>query len=75
VTPPYRRQDGKLAFQFSSLANRSYAIEYSSDLTTWMQAQALVTGTGSTVIWVDAGPPDTDSETGSRFYRVILLPQ
>jgi len=73
---PFMRPDGKLAFEFSTLQGRTYIIKYSSDMVTWKQALTHVTGTGAAVIWVDAGPPDTDAiASGSRFYRVLLLSQ
>lgn len=77
IGSPFVRSDGKLAFQFSTLRGRTYVVDYSSDLVTWKQAQSTVIGNGGTVIWVDAGPPDTESAVvlGSRYYRVLLLPQ
>ena len=76
VRRTYLRSDGTLAVEFDSVAGRSYAIEYSSDLSLWRQAQSLVSGNGGRMIWVDAGPPDTDSlPSGNRFYKVILITQ
>jgi hypothetical protein len=63
-----------MAFEFKTVAAQTYAIQYSSDLITWKQAQGLVTGTGTALIWVDAGPPDTEASTGSRYYRVVQVP-
>jgi len=74
VQPPFARPDGKMAFEFKTVAAQTYAIQYSSDLITWKQAQGLVTGTGTALIWVDAGPPDTEASTGSRYYRVVQVP-
>jgi hypothetical protein len=72
----FLRFDNKVAVEFDSLNGRMYAIQYSSDLSLWRQAQSLVSGNGARMIWVDAGPPDTDSLPSSkRFYRVILLTQ
>ena len=76
IRQPYMRPDGKRAFEFSTLLNRTYVIQYSNDLVTWKQAQNPVTGTGTTVIWVDTGPPDLEADaSGSRYYRVVLLSQ
>ena len=60
----------------STLPGRTYVIEYKDSLSgPWKQAQPAVTGTGSRVIWVDSGPPVTDSAPSSgRFYQVVLLP-
>ena len=75
ISKIYTRADGKMAFQFSTLTNRIYVIQYSSDLATWKQAQSNITGNGSVITWVDAGPPDTEVNTAnSRYYRVVLLP-
>lgn len=77
VNRAYLRPDGKMAVEFSTIASRSYVVEYSSDMVTWEQAQPPITGNGTTMIWVDSGPPATDSapSSGSRFYRLLLLPQ
>jgi hypothetical protein len=73
----YVRPDGKMAVEFKTGNMRVYVIEYSSDMVTWKQAQTPITGNGTTMIWVDSGPPQTDSQptSGSRFYRLLLLPQ
>jgi streptogramin lyase len=72
----FLRPDGNRGVEFDSLNGRTYAMQYSSNLTLWKQAQSLVAGNGGRMIWVDAGPPDTESSpSSSRFYRVILLPQ
>lgn len=73
----FLRQDGKFAVEFDTLAGRSYVVEYSSDMNTWKQAQPPVSGNGSRLIWVDSGPPQTESPpaSGPRFYRLVLLPQ
>ena len=63
--------------EFSSLLNRSYAIQYTSDLITWKTVVPTIIGTGSNVQWIDNGAPKTESApatTDKRFYRVILLP-
>lgn len=76
VNRAYLRPDGKTAIEYSCLAGRSYVIEYSSDLVTWKQAQPSIAGNGSKMIWVDGGPPQTESvpHSDSRFYRLLLLP-
>ena len=68
---------GGTGFVGVSLANRLYAVQYSSDLQYWNTAQPLLTGNGSWVQWVDNGQPKTvaaPSVTPMRFYRLILLP-
>lgn len=73
----FLRPDGKFAVEFDTLAGRAYVVEYSSDMTTWKQAQPPVLGTGYRFMWVDSGPPQTESppNSGPRFYRLVLLPQ
>ncbi len=64
---------------FPTLTNRSYYIQYSSlsDFTQTNQVRVVlpsVPGTGSTVQWVDNGPPKTESPpaaASARFYRVL----
>ncbi len=77
ITRSYMRPDGNMAIEFKSASGRIYVVEYSSDMVTWKQAQPPITGTGTTMIWVDSGPPETDSapSSGSRFYQLVLLPQ
>ena len=63
--------------EFVTLTNRTYYIQYSSDLRTWKAAQPAVTGNGTTIQWIDNGQPKTESAPAglnARFYRVILLP-
>ena len=66
-----------LLLDFTSIINRSYAVQYTSDLITWRTVIPTITGTGKNVQWVDNGAPKTESApavTEKRFYRVILLP-
>ncbi|MEO5803542.1 MAG: Ig-like domain-containing protein [Verrucomicrobiota bacterium] len=67
---------GTFLIEFTSVANRFYSIQYSSDLVTW-KASSSVQGTGSKVQWIDNGSPKTESlpaNSGQRFYRIIRLP-
>jgi hypothetical protein len=69
--------DGSRMVEFSTLTNRTYYLQYTSDMTHWKTAQPAVLGTGSRVQWFDNGPPKTeslpDTET-MRIYRIILVP-
>ncbi len=63
--------------EFLTISNRIYSIQYSSNLTSWRDAQPPVTGNGTRIQWIDSGEPKTESMPSSqkaRFYRVILLP-
>jgi P pilus assembly chaperone PapD len=63
--------------EFSTLTNRLYYIQYTSDMRSWRTAVPAVRGNGTRIQWIDAGPPKTDSPpttVPSRSYRLILLP-
>ena len=63
--------------EFSTVAGRTYYIQYSSNLETWLTAQQPITGNGSRVQWIDNGQPKTVSAPSAeqyRFYRLLVLP-
>jgi hypothetical protein len=63
--------------EFSSLTNRIYYVQYSSNMLLWKTAVPAITGNGTKIQWIDAGPPKTDAPpyaVPTRSYRVILLP-
>lgn len=66
--------------EFSSLTNRTYYFQYTSDPTTnavWQTAAPPVIGNGTALQWLDSGPPKTESlpcTQTNRYYRVILAP-
>jgi len=70
---------GGMALGFPSLTNRTYTVEYTSNLlsTNWLAAQPLTTTPANYTYWIDYGPPETVSHpanTPMRFYRVLLNP-
>ena len=68
---------GGVLITFPSLTNRTYTVEYSSDLSTWSAAQPLTTTPANYTYWIDYGLPETVSHptnTPVRFYRVFLNP-
>jgi hypothetical protein len=72
-----RMEDGSYLIDFQTLAGRTYYVQYSSDLASWGTAFPSVRGSGSTMQWVDNGPPKTDghpSAQTNRFYRILLVP-
>jgi hypothetical protein len=63
--------------EFTSITNRTYYIQYSSDLKNWLTAKPAITGNGTKVQWIDNGEPKTisaPSATQMRFYQLIMLP-
>ncbi len=69
--------DKSMLLQFSSLSNRVYYIQYSSDMVNWSTSVPDIAGTGNVISWIDNGPPVTATPPSSqpnRFYRLILLP-
>jgi probable HAF family extracellular repeat protein len=72
-----RISSGSFLFRFSTLSNRIYRVQYSSDMRDWKNSEPPIIGTGGQVQWIDFGPPRTESrpvESGSRYYRLVLLP-
>ncbi len=75
--PKVALTNGTCLVEFSTLSNRNYYVQYSSNLTagaTWLTALPPIQGNGSQVQWIDSGPPKTQSRPAVRFYRVVLLP-
>jgi hypothetical protein len=70
VLPP----DGAILLDFATQSGGRYFILYSSDMVNWKAAEPSVLGTGSTLQWVDDGPPKTDSRPANaaeRFYKIL----
>jgi hypothetical protein len=74
-----RLVDGSIALQFEANANATYAVQYCSTLGgVWKTANAVLTGTGGTVQFVDSGAPVTESHPSTqtrRFYRLVVISQ
>jgi uncharacterized repeat protein (TIGR01451 family) len=62
--------DGTFQISVMSMANRQYAVQYSTDLVRWTNAATGFTGDGSLLQWIDSSAPGNSQ----RFYRAILLP-
>ena len=80
IEPPQLRisnpGDGTIQIEFSTLINRTYSVQYSSDLVTWNTVVPSIMGIGDVVQFIDDGPPKTESDPASetrRFYRIILV--
>jgi hypothetical protein len=71
-------QASEVTVEFTgAIPGRVYAIQYSSDLETWLTASPTISAVTNSVQWIDAGPPQTDSspaQQSARYYRVALLP-
>jgi hypothetical protein len=68
---------GRFLIEFSAVTGNRYAVQYSSDMQTWITADPVITAPANRVQWYDDGPPKTESQPGtigSRFYRVMALP-
>jgi uncharacterized repeat protein (TIGR01451 family) len=69
--------NGSILVEWSSLSNRMYYVQYSTDMKNWKTAMQPVMGSGQRRQWIDYGQPVTDSLPTSetcRFYRLIMLP-
>jgi hypothetical protein len=69
--------DGTFLIEFNSLKNRIYFVQYAEDLDQWKTATPGIVGTGTSLQWIDNGPPKTDRhprEVTARYYRIVLMP-
>jgi hypothetical protein len=69
--------DKTVLIEFSSISNRFYNIQYSSNLSNWETAFPSIKGNDTRIQWIDNGEPKTESIPASqprRFYRLLLLP-
>jgi hypothetical protein len=77
VEPRATLADGSFLLEFDTLKDRSYSIQYSSDLTRWITVVPNIRGNGSRFQWIDNGPPKTATVprlATNRYYRVFLVP-
>ncbi|MBK8039206.1 MAG: hypothetical protein IPK22_19040 [Verrucomicrobiaceae bacterium] len=74
IVPRLALANGNCLLEFSTKLGTTYYIQYSSDLITWKTALPSVMGNGTTVQWIDNGPPRTEAKPTqalSRFYRLV----
>jgi uncharacterized repeat protein (TIGR01451 family) len=74
-----RLPSGGILLTFHTLTNRTYTVEYTSNLlsTNWLVAQPPTVTPANYTYWIDYGPPETVSHptnTPVRLYRVYLNP-
>jgi hypothetical protein len=66
---------GGMLIGFYTAPGRSYAVQYSSDMTNWLTADPFIIAPANYVQWFDQGPPKTQGPLpATRFYRVFELP-
>jgi len=69
--------NGKFFLNFTAIENKTYYVQYSTNLINWKTSPLTVPGVDSNVQWIDDGPPTTESWPMSipyRFYRVLQVP-
>jgi hypothetical protein len=67
--------NGTFLVEFSSAPNKIYYIQYSGDLVNWKTVVPSIHGNGTKILWIDSGPPATESFptlNNTRYYRVIV---
>lgn len=72
-----RFSNGSVLLNFTTVSNRQYYVQYSTDLVNWNTSLPAITGRGGAQQWIDYGPPLTPSipnTSSHRFYRLRLLP-
>lgn len=66
---------GSLTVTWPSSIGRSYQVEYSRDLRTWLGSPTgFLTAPGASLSWSDSGPPATEASPANaerRYYRVF----
>ena len=66
--------EGQLTIEFASVPGHTYVVQYSSDMETWEPAAPPIVAKNTRTVWIDTGPPVTESPPGSpgqRFYRIV----
>jgi uncharacterized repeat protein (TIGR01451 family) len=66
--------EGQLTIEFASVPGHTYVVEYSSDMQTWLAAAPPIVAKNTRTVWIDSGPPVTESlpaSPGQRFYRIV----
>jgi len=66
--------NGEMLIGFYATPGRSYAVQYSANLITWLTADPYIVAPANYVQWIDSGPPKTESLPTTRYYRVLRLP-
>ena len=70
-------RDRTFMVEFVTKTNQHYHLQFSSDLINWTTVRPAIPGNGTTIQWIDAGPPETDSLPAlcnKRFYKILSTP-
>ena len=74
VTRAVPLRTGATVVEFSAIPGARYAVLYSDDRLIWKTARPAITASANRVLWIDEGPPKTESKPpAGRSYRVIRL--
>ncbi|OUV15636.1 MAG: hypothetical protein CBC46_04745 [Verrucomicrobiaceae bacterium TMED86] len=67
---------GSFSIEWQVIPDQVYQVEFSSNLLDWTLIPEVISSPNSTLQWVDAGPPRTDSAPGiehaNRYYRLVV---
>jgi hypothetical protein len=67
---------GSFSVEWQVIPDKVYQVEFSSNLLDWTLIPEVISSPNSTLQWVDAGPPRTDSAPGiehaNRYYRLVV---
>jgi len=77
ITRQLRMADGEFLLEFTSLSNRTYYVQYCSDMRAWKTAWPGVKNSAGRIQWLDNGAPRTEcwpTNEACRFYRVLMAP-
>jgi hypothetical protein len=70
-------ENGEISLAVETPSGGSYKVQYSDNLSDWMDAATILSGSGLKTVWTDTGPPETNispSDVDRRFYRLMELP-
>jgi len=70
------QRDKAKIFEFGAQIGKRYRVQYSKDLSEWIDAGDIVVAGANRVQWLDQGPPKTDchpAKCPTRYYRAVEL--
>jgi hypothetical protein len=66
--------NGKILIGFYATPGRTYAVQYSTNMISWLTANPFIIAPANYVQWYDQGPPETEPLTVNRYYHVFEMP-